>query len=312
MRYRFSLVFSSRARPGGLPASCLSLAVIAILTLVAQPSWAQQNVESELAKAAAATPDLSWRYAEFSDVDLIITTTSMSAMLISRLLGPNRDKPRQGPILFDKGARDTLLLSSRNHQNTILDFSDLTLSLATSWPFLDAFIVALGMNDQENTAVQMALMNLEVMSVLAAIQTIANAAVGRERPYGSRCGDDLYDALDDCVADERYYSFFSGHTALSFGSAALVCTHHSHYELYGGAWDSLACAGAYTIATFTGVARIMGDKHYASDVITGAAIGTLVGYLLPYLSYYGHEKSEASRQVTLVPSGNGLALYGWF
>lgn len=256
-------------------------------------------------------PNLEWRYATFNDVDLVITSVSAATILVSRLVGPSEARARRGPMFFDEGARDTLLLTSRNHQNTILDFSDLTLSLATSWPFLDAFVVALGMNNQEETAVQMSLMNFEVMSVLAALQTIANAVVSRERPYGSRCGTELNDALDDCVSDERYYSFFSGHSALSFGSAALVCTHHSHYDLYGGIGDTLACAGAYALAAFTAAARVMGDKHYASDVITGAAVGTLVGYLLPYVSYYSHEKGS-DRRMTITPTGNGLAIFGWF
>lgn len=272
----------------------------------------ERNEEKAAADDVVAGPNLKWRFAEFNETDLVITSVSASAILLSRLVGPQRDSPRQGPMFFDKGVRDSLVLRSRNHQNTILDFSDLTLSLATSWPFLDAFIVVLGMNNQEETAIQMSLINIEVMGVLAALQTIANAVVSRERPYGSRCGGELSNALDDCVSDERYYSFFSGHSALSFGSAALVCTHHSHYDLYGGIGDTLACAGAYALATFTAAARVMGDKHYATDVLTGAAIGTLVGYLLPYLSFYSHEKEDEQRRITIAPTGNGLSVFGWF
>lgn len=63
------------------------------------------------------------------------------------------------------------------------------------------------------------------------------------------------------------YSFPSGHTANSFAMARLF---HRQYGLRVGI--PLYIAGAFTAA-----GRMEGDKHYLSDVIMGAVLGTLVG-----------------------------------
>ena len=65
--------------------------------------------------------------------------------------------------------------------------------------------------------------------------------------------------------DTDYKSFPSGHTATAFLGAELV------REEYGNAWG----AGAYLIATGIGLQRIHADRHYAHDVLAGAAIGFL-------------------------------------
>ncbi len=65
-------------------------------------------------------------------------------------------------------------------------------------------------------------------------------------------------------------SFPSGHTSISFAAAA------SLHKRYG--WQ--AGLPAYAVAAFTGVARVEADKHYAHDVIAGAALGTAAGWLL--------------------------------
>jgi hypothetical protein len=38
-----------------------------------------------------------------------------------------------------------------------------------------------------------------------------------------------------------------------------------------------------TLATATGVLRVTADQHYATDVLTGVAAGSLAGWLIPKL-----------------------------
>ena len=59
----------------------------------------------------------------------------------------------------------------------------------------------------------------------------------------------------------------------------------------------------------TGVTRVVADRHYASDVVVGAAIGFGVGYGLPRLLHYraGTQAADASR-VFLVPFGGSRAV----
>jgi membrane-associated phospholipid phosphatase len=64
-------------------------------------------------------------------------------------------------------------------------------------------------------------------------------------------------------------SLFSMHTASAFSFAAVISQHYPSKKLLA--------ATLYSIATLEGLSRIYIQKHYASDVIIGAAIGYAVG-----------------------------------
>lgn len=63
-------------------------------------------------------------------------------------------------------------------------------------------------------------------------------------------------------------SFPSGHTATAFSSAHFMFREYEDKSLW------LALSG-YPLAAFTGIYRILNDKHWVGDVITGAGIGIL-------------------------------------
>jgi membrane-associated phospholipid phosphatase len=63
--------------------------------------------------------------------------------------------------------------------------------------------------------------------------------------------------------------------------------HHDFVNLFGDeVTDGLACGGALALAVSTGLFRIMSDRHWVTDVMTGALVGTLAGTLLPYLLHF--------------------------
>ncbi|OWP28296.1 phosphoesterase [Porphyromonas gingivalis] len=72
-------------------------------------------------------------------------------------------------------------------------------------------------------------------------------------------------------------SYPSGHTATAF-----ACATFFHLE-YGSRspWYSMA---GYTLASLTGISRIVNNRHWASDVLCGAAVGILVGELGYWIS----------------------------
>ena len=72
-------------------------------------------------------------------------------------------------------------------------------------------------------------------------------------------------------------SWPSGHTATSFVGATLL---HKEYGLTRSPWWSVA---GYGVATATGVMRVLNNRHWVSDVMSGAGIGimsTELGYAL--------------------------------
>ncbi len=68
--------------------------------------------------------------------------------------------------------------------------------------------------------------------------------------------------------DGRPYSFPSGHTSTSFTTAAVI------YRHFG--WKLGVPAAA--AATYVGLSRLQENRHYLSDVIAGAVLGSYVGY----------------------------------
>ncbi len=79
-------------------------------------------------------------------------------------------------------------------------------------------------------------------------------------------------------------SWPSGHTATAFLAATIL---HKEYGLTRSPWYS---AGAYTLATATGVMRVLNNRHWISDVLSGAGIGILsveLGYGICDLLFKG-------------------------
>ncbi len=115
--------------------------------------------------------------------------------------------------------------------------------------------------------------------------TISNAIMGgivqtmkhtfkEERPDGS---------------DE--FSFPSGHTATAFTNASLLFYEYKDANIW-------YASSGFLFATATGFLRIANNKHYTSDVLAGAGIGTAVGlavsYWCPFKSVtFGKNKTHA-------------------
>ena len=79
-------------------------------------------------------------------------------------------------------------------------------------------------------------------------------------------------------------SWPSGHTATAFVGATLL---HKEYGLTRSPWWSVA---GYGVATATGVMRVLNNRHWVSDVMSGAGIGILsteLGYALSDVFFKG-------------------------
>jgi hypothetical protein len=79
-------------------------------------------------------------------------------------------------------------------------------------------------------------------------------------------------------------SWPSGHTATSFVGATIL---HKEYGLTRSPWFSVA---GYGVAAATGVMRVLNNRHWVSDVMSGAGIGimsTELGYAIGDLLFKG-------------------------
>jgi len=74
------------------------------------------------------------------------------------------------------------------------------------------------------------------------------------------------------------YSFISGHTALAFTGAMLTAKIYNDFHPYTN--NTLVYATAITTASTVGYLRMRAGKHFPSDVLAGAIVGTASAFLI--------------------------------
>jgi membrane-associated phospholipid phosphatase len=248
--------------------------------------------------------------------EIVVTGASAGIALAGAIATPLKTG-WTGGILFDDAARNALRLSSYQARLDVRDASDVGLALISTFPVLvDSALVAYWYRGSDDVALQMTLIDAEAVSISAGLQGAVNFFSGRARPYVRDCGGAVPSNSIDCNTTSENRSFFSGHSAISFTSAGLICAHHLRLHLFDSGADAVTCVTALVAAAGIATMRVMGDMHYASDVLTGAILGTSVGLGVPLLHHYtGHEVDQSARSdVTLhiVPIAFGAALGGTF
>lgn len=144
----------------------------------------------------------------------------------------------------------------------------------------------------------------EAIVVSGVTTSLLKAVAGRQRPYVVS-GD--ADDFTPFHVGGGHTSFPSGHTTVAFAFASAVTA-----ELATGSSRSAWIAGPllYGGAGLVGLARMYDDKHWASDVVLGAGIGTLAGIETVAFSRV-HPRNRVERilgGVTLVPTAHGAML----
>jgi membrane-associated phospholipid phosphatase len=210
-------------------------------------------------------------------------------------------------ILFDDAVRKGIRLRSPGARDTVRLLSDVTgittLGVALA---IDSVVLPL-LRGGLGTIPELLLMDVEAIVLNSLTTSITFDLSGRARPSYNDCKrDPSFDPL--CYAGSTT-SFFSGHSSQAFMAAGLSCAHHQYLKLYGDVvWDALSCAGSLTLATTTGVLRLAGDRHYASDVIVGALVGFAFGYGIPVLLHYSMPLPRKDMTVRVSPAGEGIGV----
>lgn len=127
-----------------------------------------------------------------------------------------------------------------------------------------------------------------------ATSLVLKQAIGRGRPFAS--GDK--GSFRPLQFKGDYDSLPSMHAASSFAMASVLAATSESIS---------AKLFYYSVAAFVGYARLYQDKHWASDVVLGAAVGELCGRVVT-----GYHAGRGKRRLALVPavtsSGGSLAL----
>lgn len=152
-------------------------------------------------------------------------------------------------------------------------------------------LYAAGRLQDDRGLAAMGLRGLEAIFLSQGLVLGTKTLFGRERP-GSDPGDPFDVQVGRGLRSDRYRSFPSGHTSAAFALAAAL-TAESRSCCAESTW--IIAPVFFASALLAGASRMYEGRHWTSDVLAGAAGGTLVG-----LRVVAHHRS-----------GSGSALDHW-
>jgi membrane-associated phospholipid phosphatase len=162
----------------------------------------------------------------------------------------------------------------------------------------------------------------EAYTLTTVLSLTAKLSIGRERPF-----ETLHRFGSDPGQPKTKISFWSNQTAASFCLATFVWRDFSDWLTAGPMADStdakrlwlgrvLPASLLGVAAGFDGYSRIVDQRHWFSDVVAGAVVGTVVGYgvYAYHFDWAGEPRSRwgQSTSIAIAPTPRGAALVGTF
>jgi membrane-associated phospholipid phosphatase len=145
----------------------------------------------------------------------------------------------------------------------------------------------------------MGVMYFETYALQGALTFLAKNLFSRTRPYVYNDDPDIPLSVKMKKTSRR--SFYSGHTSSAFASMVFLASVfeklYPDSDARGWVWG-----GCLTAAATTGYLRYAAGRHYPSDILVGAVMGSFIGYLVPSLHELESESpggDKRSKSVTL-------------
>jgi membrane-associated phospholipid phosphatase len=189
---------------------------------------------------------------------------------------------------LDTSVRDALLWSDPGRAAA--------LSNVTAYVLAPIAALGLPLFDDAPHLADDAIPVLEAVVAGQLVTQVVKLSVGRQRPYAHFATGAFASSSEDNL------SFSSGHTSIAFAFAvgAGTVAHARHARLEPVIW-----ASGLAIAATTAYLRIAADKHWLTDTLGGAAIGSAAGYIVPRLA-------RSLPEMEVVPTRSGIAVVGRF
>ncbi len=129
----------------------------------------------------------------------------------------------------------------------------------------------------------MLLMYLETLLLSYSFTEIISISVTRYKPYNYFSNPS--EEFDDKKSGN---SFISNHSNIAFTSASFLTTIFSGFHS-NSIWKYLVGAGSFSIATTIATMRLISGEAFLSDILIGAAFGTLIGWFIPFIHKHKDE-----------------------
>ena len=166
----------------------------------------------------------------------------------------------------------------RRWSPTASRISDLGVGLGQAALVIQAGEAAL----DDDSAAAAAMYGETVLLTVGATQLL-KVLIHRPRPFLYNPDPDIPERVRR--SSDAWRSFPSGHTALAFAAALQFGLIHERLHPHSSGWG---WSVGLSVATLTGCLRYVAGKHYPSDILAGAVLGSFVGWLVPTL----HEVDE--------------------
>ena len=116
----------------------------------------------------------------------------------------------------------------------------------------------------------------ESMLLAFGLKDILKSFTGRYRPYAYQL------SAETLLDGETTLSFPSGHATMAFANA-VFCSYAFTKVFPDSRLVAPVWIGSLSLATLTGVLRVLSGNHFATDVLAGACIGAASGFLIPLI-----------------------------
>ncbi len=204
--------------------------------------------------------------------DSILVGSTAAVFLGSYFLQARKPAPAISGLSISNVPAFDRLLYTTSYSSTLGYVSDGTVAAVTLLPLM------LVPGADRNDIIAGAVVYSESVGISYVAKDLLKSLVVRYRPYAYSSSPPA--SLVSTTGVEN--SFPSGHVTVAFAAAVtggmLFDRFHTKpldRALYWGT--------AMSLATGTAALRVASGNHFLSDVVAGAALGSLVGFLVPYL-----------------------------
>ena len=284
--------------------------IISIQALLAVPAFAEPASSTPIEAASSPQPETAipapdgaaLSHAKLDkDLPQPLTTPSLGyvegiftdtgKMLVSPLHWETSDWLKAGLVagvtggffLIDENIRDFAQSHKNAVANKVATVGNDLGNPAYTLPPVGAFYLY-GYLTKDEKAQTTALLAVESLAISSMFTEIIKVTADRERPSTGAAPDQLHGPH----LSLKNLSFSSGHTSSAFSIATVFAEQYKD--------NAYVPPVAYGLATLTGLSRIYGNEHWASDVFFGAAIGYFVGKAVVKLHATG-----TANKITVVP-----------
>jgi len=132
-----------------------------------------------------------------------------------------------------------------------------------------------------------AVMYAETLLIANGTKELLKLCVNRDRPY-NYFDEEKPEA--DLENGDFCNSWPSGHSTMAFAGATFATYTFAKYFPESN-WKYAVGAGSYALASATAGLRVASGNHFPTDILTGAVLGSAIGFAVPWLHTFNEKNN---------------------